>query len=122
VVSVSAKGAKKGIIKLMNLIKNDERYFFPKAMDVFYELPAGHQKSMLSFFADKEDESKWRDHLNDDTEYPRIIRSILFYYSGREDLGAPSKAEFRKNLLEYTKSPFFEEAESGDFMDAMAEL
>lgn len=124
--SVSAREMKRSVLKMVRLINAEERYFFVKAMDVFYEMPANHQHGFLSYLANEVDMKIWLDKVEDSTQYPDVIRSILFYYSGRGDLGQPSKSDFKSKLAEYLKSAEFgtseDGADIGDFSTALEEL
>ena len=84
--SASAKEMRRLSLDWIRLIKNEERYYFIKAMDIFYGMPENHQRGLLGYIAHEEDMNKWLDKLEDNTQYPDVIRSILFYYTGRKDL------------------------------------
>jgi hypothetical protein len=89
------------------MINDKERHFFAKFMEEFAILPQKHQAGLLRYFADKCDQKKWKDYLEDTTMYNDVIRSILFYYSGREEIGQPSKKELAHGLREYVESSHF---------------
>lgn len=122
-VSASVKEAKQIFLNWIRLIKSNESYYFPKAMELFYKLPANHQRGFLTFMATEVDMNKWIDKLDDDTQYPDVVRSMLFYYSGREKSGDPNKEEFKMRIAEYLKSSAFKEAEESttaiDFKEAL---
>lgn len=122
----SAKETKRVFLDWIRLINSGESYYFPKAMELFYELPANHQHGFLNFIANEVDIGKWQDKLDDNTQYPDVIRSILFYYSGREKSGDPNKEEFKMQIAEYLKSSMFKEAEEGesavDFKEALEDI
>lgn len=96
--SVLAKEAVKSWISLLN---NKERYYYAKAMDVFFSMKLEDQRSLLRFFSEETSNKDWQDKIDDgedSTQYSSVIRGILFYYSGNAELKEPTKDEF-KSLL-----------------------
>ena len=124
--SVSASSMKRGVLDWVKLINSEERYYFVKAMDIFYEMPENHQRGLLGFLAHEIDMNKWLDKLEDSTQYPDVIRSVLFYFSGRKEAGQPCKNDLKLKLGEYLKSTDFETSEEDEeiygFTDALEEL
>lgn len=106
----TAQQAKAVLVDWMKLIRSEERYYFPKAMRLFYQMPFAYQKGFVQFFAEKHEMPKWLDKVDDNTQYPDVIRSILFYYSGRKELEQPFKHQLLPCLLEFTKSDEFKKA------------
>lgn len=114
VVSTSVE-AKKFVITIIRMINGNERAFFSKFMEDFRELNGKHQFGLLRYLSDRCDQKKWKDRLDDTTMYNDVIRSVLFYYSGRDELGQPSKKELAHALREYVDSAHFKEVEDGDY-------
>lgn len=106
--------AKKFVIGIIRMINNNERAFFAKFMEDFRELNAKHQAGLLRYLSERCDQKKWKDRLDDTTMYNDVIRSVLFYYSGRDEIGQPSKKEFAHALREYVDSAQFKDVEDGD--------
>jgi uncharacterized protein with ParB-like and HNH nuclease domain len=92
------------LLQWIRLIQEDSRYYFVKAVDIFYELPDIHQKNIIEFFADEAEQEIWKDSALDSTKYLDVIRNILFYYSGKEKLQHPNKKVFASLLAKYLKS------------------
>lgn len=113
VVSTSAE-AKKFVVLIIRMINNNERAFFAKFMEDFRELNGKHQEGLLRYLSERCDQKKWKDRLDDTTMYNDVIRSVLFHYSGRDELGQPSKKEFAHALREYIDSAEFKAVEDGD--------
>ncbi len=83
----------------ISLIKEDSEYYFAKAMDMFYDLPSCHRKAFLSYIVNFVDNEDWADKLDDETHYPEVLRSVLFYYSGREQKGEPCLKDFAEDMI-----------------------
>lgn len=98
------------ILKWMRYIQDDERYYFSKAIEIFSELSASRQAIIIRHFAEKEEQKFWLENAEDSTRYRDVLRSILFYYSGREKIGDPSKEIFKKELGSILKSRDFKMA------------
>jgi hypothetical protein len=109
----------------MNLIDNGEKYYFAKAADLFSDLPARHQSAFIKYFADKVNVKFWLDNWHDSTQYRDVLRSILFYYSGREKAKDPNKKEFRNELMEFMRSDEFKSGvkhEAKEFKEGLESL
>ena len=69
---------------------------------------------------------KHEDKLEDSTQFPDLIRGVLYHYSGREDAGQPSKIEFGRKLAEFLRSSYMREAtitkEADGFMKDLKEV
>jgi len=113
VVSTSGE-AKKFVVLIIRMINSNERAFFAKFMEDFRELNGKHQGGLLRFLSERCDQKKWKDRLDDTTMYNDVIRSVLFHYSGRDELGQPSKKELAHALREYIDSAEFKSVEDGD--------
>jgi hypothetical protein len=120
-LSASAKEAKRKMMHWIRLVTQQERYYFAKAMDLFYQIPSEYQKAMIEFFAERESNNKWLEKVDDDTQYRDVIRSILFYYSGSEDAGQPNKRQFITSLAELIKSERFKTIEESATADVFSE-
>ena len=112
-VSTSVE-TKRFVLDVLKMIGDKDRYFFGKFMERFRELNGKHQEGFIKFMAERYEQKKWKDLSDDTTMYNDIIRSILFHFSGREDIGQPSKKELAHALREYIDSHFFKDAEDGE--------
>ena len=112
-VSTSVE-CKRFLLASIRMINEKERHFFAKFIEDFADLNSKHQSGLLRYIADRYDQKKWKDCLDDTTMYNDVIRSILFYFSGRDEMGQPSKKELAHALREYVDSSHFKEAEDGD--------
>lgn len=90
--------ARQAVAQWATLINNKERYYYAKAMDIFYAMDLEDQKSLLRFFSEETKNTVWESKVEDNTQYAGVIRSILFYYSGNPDSKQPSKEDFKKLL------------------------
>lgn len=100
--SVSARDV---TTRWVSLINGKERYYYTKAMDLFYSLELDDQRSLLRFFVEETKTSKWEAKLDDSTQYASVIRAILFYYSGNPELkGEPTKEDFRTLLGKWIRA------------------
>lgn len=120
-LSASAKDAKRKMMIWIRLVTQQERYYFAKAMDLFYQIPAEYQRALIEFFGERESHDKWLDKVDDNTQYRDVIRSILFYYSGSEDAGQPNKRQFILNLADFMKSDKFKTAEESSTAELFTE-
>lgn len=120
-LSASGKQARRIILDWIRLVTQQERYYFAKAMDLFYEIPGEYQRAMIEHFGEKEGCDKWLEKVDDNTQYRDVIRSILFYYSGVEDAGQPNKRQFIVNLAEFVKSERFSKAEDAITAESFSE-
>ena len=96
----------------VQLIKSEEAYYLPKAMDLFYAMPYPHQKAFLEFISTEIPNKRWEDMVKDDTQYLDAIRSILIYYTGRQEFKQPSTHDFALLIRDYVASEGFREAEA----------
>jgi hypothetical protein len=118
----TSDNCKRFLVTCIRMINDKERHFFAKFIEEFSRLNHKHQSNLLRYFSDKCDQKKWKDCLEDTTMYNDVIRSILFYYSGREELGQPSKKEMAHALREYIESSHYKEAEEEEsevFMESL---
>jgi len=123
--SVSAREANNRWLRLIN---NNERYYFSKAMDVFYSMEEEDQRSLLVFFAEQTKTPSWETKAEDSTQYPSVIRAILVYYSGRKELSQPTKEEFKElmgkwiRIHEKAKKKVILKRESKDFKKELEDI
>ena len=82
----------------ITLINNDERYYFVKALDLFYAFPIEIQRRMVIHYARAAAES-WS--YDDDLKLLDSMKSILHYYTGEKALAEPSKIEFLTLFKEF---------------------
>ena len=123
------KESKKIFAQWCGLINREDRYYFSKAIDLFYALPSSVQYEMLKFYCESLDKKKWLDKCEDETQYIDVVRGLLYHFSGREDAGQPSKKEFGRKLAEFLGSKEFKKLESSvhkekaeDFMEELGEV
>lgn len=110
----TSANCKRFILGVIKMIHNNDRYFFAKFLEDFAQLDHKHQTGLLRYMSDRYDQKKWKDRLDDTTMYNDVIRSMLFYFSGRDEIGQPSKKELAHALREYVDSAHFRDAEDGD--------
>lgn len=116
---VSIKRLALEMIKLIN--DESASYFMVKIMDIFYKFPLEHQQGLLEYIAEEEDEERWLDKVDDETHYTGVLRSILFYFSGRKDLDQPSKEELKQHIGGYLKSSKYKLAEESKGAESFEE-
>jgi hypothetical protein len=104
------------------LISDNERYYLPKAIDLFIEMSGNHQMGLLRHICEKVPNERWQSKLPDNTQYLDVIRSMLYYYTGSKDLDQPSKEEFKNLIASYIKSPSFEDAERSKEVESFHDL
>lgn len=100
------------MLQWVRLNKDEARYYFAKAIDLFLSLPAAHQKAMVEHFVGVLALSKLEELMHDPTRYVEIIRSVLFYYSGRPGTPSPGRAQFTEELAKFIRSEAWTEAEA----------
>lgn len=103
--------AKKVFVRWVRLINAQDRYYIAKALEIFMELSAGHQRGFLSYIVEQIPRETWEKALPDPTQYLDVMRSVLYYYSGRETLSEPSKKQFGNLISEYCNSRYFRDAD-----------
>lgn len=117
---------KSSFIDMARVLRGTENYYFVKCIDIFDRLPIGHKHGFLSFIAEKEKVEKWKDLIADDTQYYNLMRSVLFYYSGREEFSEPCKHDLIKSIIKYSQSPTYKEVrvakEAETFMEGIEDL
>ena len=101
----------KFIVALTKLIDDDSRHLIAKMLDIYWQMPSNHQEYFLRHICEQTPlERKWIDKLEDETEWANIFREIIWYYSGRSEIGQPSKKELKNLILKYVTSNWCEEA------------
>ena len=100
------------ILEWLRLIDNaNERYYIPKALEIFQDISLRHQKGLLLYIVEQMPSDKWESGIESE-DYWDTMKVILWYYSGREALGEPTRKHFRALLITYSKSKYFREAET----------
>ena len=124
--SVSVEKESRVILtRWVRLIRENEKYYFAKAMDLFSSLPMKHQAGLIKFLGERENQKFWTDNFADDSRYREVMKSILFYYSGRDKVGDPSKERFVKDIAAFIKSKEFKTdavAEAKAFTEGLEKL
>lgn len=100
----------KTMLRWLRLNSQESRYYIPKAIDLFLCLPETHQKLFVEHFADGLAMSKWQDKVHDPTHYVELVRSILFYYSGRPGTPSPGRSQFVEELARLIRSSVWTDA------------
>lgn len=98
------------VIPWVRMIDNGDKYYVHRAMKIFFTMPGAHQEGLLRHIVDQVPNDRWQKKLSDNTQYLDLMRSIIYYYTGREDLGQPSKRQLGKLVSSYLKSSKFIEA------------
>ena len=111
VIPKEEKAVKRIFHSWLVLIRNvKERYYLAKALDLFYALPALHQKNLLLHIVKEIPNTRWEALTSDYTQHIDAMRSILYYYTGTEMAGDPTRAQFADLLKGYLKSSLFQDA------------
>lgn len=110
---------------LLLLIKSlDERSYMASFIDCFLVLPSKVQVKFLEFFADEYDRDDWSKWIKDETLFVKVVRAILFFHTGREDIKQPSKKDLKKMIADFIREgdKFDYWLESEDDFDITEEL
>ena len=95
----------KSLVAMSKLIDDDARHLIAKLLDVYWQMPPNHQKYLLNHLLDSTPmDSKWSERVEDETEWGNLFREIIWQYSGRAEIGQPSKKELKVILLKYVNS------------------
>jgi hypothetical protein len=120
------KESERIFIQWLKMIRENEKYYFAKSMDLFSRLPTRHQSGLIKHLAEKEDQTFWLENIEDTTSYRDVLRSILFYYSGREMAGDPTKKKFAAEIAAFVRSKDFigagAVAEASEFKNELESL
>lgn len=101
----------KSIVAMSKLIDDDSRHLIAKMLDIYWQMPSNHQEYLLRHLCEQTAiEKKWFDKAEDETEWGNVFREIIWYYSGRAEIGQPSKKELKNLILKYVTSKWCEEA------------
>lgn len=113
------------ILDMMLTIESSENYRLPRAIDLFMELSSAHQKNLLNFIVEQNPQPGWLEMTGDSTQYIDLLKSILYYYTGRDDATQPTKEQLKKLVGSYCKTSAFKEAHgkpaTASFMDVFEE-
>jgi hypothetical protein len=113
--------SKEYFTELVRILK-DESYYMPKFLDLYYDLPKGHQTSFARFLHSHINRDDWEEWAADPFLYPEIIKGVLMHYSGREEFDEPTKDDLTKLIGEYVRSSEFDLAEQdGKTLNEMLE-
>lgn len=114
------------IMLWLKMIRENEKYYFSKAMELFAKLPARHQSGLIKHLAEATKHQYWIDNIDDTTQHREVMKSILFYYSGREVAGDPTKKKFAQELAAYVRSKDFKgaghSADAKTFKDELGKI
>jgi hypothetical protein len=103
------------LVAMSKLIDNDSRHLIAKLLDVYFKIPPNHQKNLLNHILDSTAiDPKWSEKVEDETEWGNLFRELLWQYSGRSEVGQPSKKEFKVILLKYVNSKWCDMALEDD--------
>ena len=99
------------IVVMTRNIDNDERHLVAKLMDTYFQIPYSHKYQMLKHLLQYAKMSEtWVKFSEDDTRYMDVFREIIWYFSGRGEVGQPCKKDLRRYLLSYVSSKYCSEA------------
>lgn len=123
-VARAASVSGKTLLSWVRMIKEGDnlRYYFTKAVDQFLLLPSKHQYGLLKFVLDGLGETSLVEKIEDNTQYVGVLRSLLFYHSGKKELDQPCRESFAAKLAQYYRSSLFRELEKADPEDFKNEL
>jgi hypothetical protein len=114
------------ILEWIRMIRENEKYYFSKAIDLFSRLPTRHQAALIKHLAEKESQQYWLDNYEDESSYRDVIKSVLFYYSGREKAGDPNKDRFKQELGSFIRSKEFKTVgikhDASEFTEGLGKL
>jgi hypothetical protein len=95
----------KSLVAMSKLIDDDSRHLIARLLDVYWQMPPSHQKNLLHHILDSTPiDRKWAERVEDETEWGNLFRELLWQYSGRSEIGQPSKKQFKVILLKYVNS------------------
>ena len=116
----------KFIISMSKLVDDDSRHLIAKLMDIYWQMPANHQEYLLRHLLEATPlDSKWKEKVDDETEWPNVFRETVWYYSGRAEVGQPCKKELKTLILKYVTSKWCDEAltkPTEDFDEMLREM
>lgn len=123
----AAKEVGRFLVSMSQLIDNDERHLIAKIIDLYLKMPSNHKYYFVKYLAELTPiEAKWKERVEDDTEYVNVLREIIWYYSGRAEIGQPCKKELKTHILKYVSHDYCEEAltvkESEGFIEELENL
>lgn len=117
---------KESFLGMARILRGTDNYYFVKCIDVFDRLPIGHKRNFLTHLAEQTKIEKWKELSSDDTQYYNLMRSVLFYFSGREEFSEPCKHDLIKSIVKYSQSPSYKEVkvakEAETFMEGIEDL
>jgi hypothetical protein len=121
-----AREVGKYVVSMAKLVDDDSRHLIAKLMDIYWQMPSNHQRCLLKHLLDSTGiDPKWRERADDETEWANVFRETVWYYSGRAEIGQPSKKELKTLILKYVTSKYCEEAlesPSEDFSEMLKEI
>jgi len=101
----------KYVVAMSKFIEDDSRHLIAKLMDVYWKMPSNHQQKFLEHILEVTPlDEKLKNKIEDETEWANIFREAIWYYSGRAEIGQPSKKELRTLIVKYVTSKWCEEA------------
>lgn len=90
----------------------DHRYYFVKAMDIFYSWPLSYKREFLHFVTERCENPKWRDMLEDETLYADVLRCILNCFTNEKTEHPYFKKRLARIICDFVKSDGFKRAEA----------
>lgn len=108
----------------MAKVIRDERSYFARVIDIFEALPDAHRVGFMQKIVEEVGTEKWERKLKDAMMHRELILDILFHFSGLREHRQPCKSVLIRHILDYIKSPEYEENDKDivhhtPFMDAM---
>jgi hypothetical protein len=101
----------KHLVSMSKFIDDDSRHLIAKLMDVYWQMPSNHQKFFLRHLLESTPlDQKWKEKAEDETEWGNVFRETIWSFSGRSEIGQPSKKDLKALILKYATSKHCEEA------------
>jgi len=98
------------IADMVKRVLRKEKYYIPKFVDLFEQLPENFQEAMLKYIVEEVGSDKWKELLADPMHHRRLLTYILFNFTGNRLRGEPDKEELVNLLKLFLRSDTFKEA------------
>lgn len=115
--------AKSVLNRMIELLESNENFYFLKTIETFEKLPSKYQKDFLRHFVEgyRDEAPHWGAMARDESEYFSMMRSILFYFSGKELSQAPTKNDLIEEIKSYMNSESFKKVDTAFDADEIRE-
>jgi len=98
--------AKDSFMRLIHTVLNESAYI-AKGMDDFNEIGIEYQCGFIKYMASQLGREDWADWAKDETLLAKSIRTVLYHYSGNEELEQPTRKDLAKLIANFLRSPEF---------------